>query len=246
MLTTEQIASFKENGFLILPGLIEPVVIDAWRRSFWGQVGADPQVPATWRARAYTLEGFRVEPEEATMNRHRKVAAVVEQLGGGRFEADSGPPLVHWPSGKDAWPGVRWGHVDAYPPTFWYPFMFAITAYAYDVEPMGGGFTYWPQSHRTTHKRFLANPEMIDGQWARDPNFSWDGPNEFTELAPHPPREFTARAGDVILWHAFLVHTGSVNIRNSPRVGFFSRVRHKDQDAIKYDVPENLWKYWAI
>lgn len=246
MLTTDQIDSFKQNGFLILRSVIEPVVIDVWRRCFWERIDANPNDPSTWRGKPHSPEGFQMVPAEAALNRHPKVVAAITQLGGGNFVGDSGPPLVNWPQEGKAWSPTKWGHVDAYPPTFWYPFMLAATAYAYDVEPMGGGFTYWPQSHHTTHKRFLANPEMIDGKWAREPDFDWGGPNEFTQLAPLPPREFTAGAGDVILWHSFLVHTGSLNIRNSPRIGYFSRFRHKDQEAIKHEVPANLWKYWAV
>ena len=246
MLSAEQIQSFKDDGFLIVRSLIEPAFIDAWRRSFWELVEGDPEDVESWRKKPYVAEGFKMNPPEASMNRHPAMVRIIEQLGGGKFEGDGGPPLVHWPSGANTWSPTPWGHVDAYPPTMWWPFMLAATAYAYDVEPMGGAFTYWPGSHHTTHKKFLAEPETIDGKWAREPGFNWGGPNDFTRVAPRGSREFVARAGDVIFWHAFLVHTGSANIRSSPRIAFFSRYRHMDQEAIKYEVPTNLWKYWAI
>ncbi|MCX5662949.1 MAG: hypothetical protein NTW19_24965 [Planctomycetota bacterium] len=245
MLTPTQIAFFKHHGYLILSGAVAPAVIDVWRESFWEAVDAKADDPESWRKRPGLKAEYKLRHEEAGLNRQPAVAEAVEQLGGGWFVGDAGPPLVHWPAGCDAWTPTRLGHVDGYPPSFWFPFMMAATAYAYDVEPMGGAFTYWPESHHSTHRRFLANPGMIDGKWAREPGFDWTGPDNFTDLAPHPPREFTARAGDVILWHAFLVHSGSMNIRNSPRVGFFSRFWHRDQEAIKYDVPKDLWKYWA-
>lgn len=245
MLNAEQIESFKRDGYLILRSVIEPVYIDAWRRAFWELVGGTLDDPASWKNKLYVLENYKLDPELA-LNAHPKVRAVVEQLGGGHFGGGGCQPLVHWPSARNDWSPTPWGHVDAYPPSGWYPFMLAATAYAYDVEPMGGGFTYWPQSHHSTHKHFLAHPEMIDGQFSREPGFNWGGPNDFTRIAPMPSREFTARAGDVIFWHAFLVHTGSSNIRTVPRVGFFSRYTHKNQDAIKYEIPQNLWKYWAI
>lgn len=246
MLTPSQISFFQQHGYLILPSAIAPVVIDVWRRSFWNAAAVDPHDRDTWRNARPVGEHFKLEHPEAALHRQPVVADAIDHLGGGRFVGDAGPPLVYWPSGAHAWRPTRWGHVDAYPPSFWYPFMIAATAYAFDVEPMGGAFTYWPGSHHSTHRRFLANPEMIDGKWAREPGFDWGGPNEFTDLAPHPPREFVARAGDVILWHAFLVHTASMNIRSSPRVGFFSRFCHREQEAIKYDVPTNLWKYWGV
>jgi len=245
MLTADEVEFFKQNGYVILRSAIAPVVIDTWRRAFWEMIEADPDDRSSWRKKPYVAEGFTL-PEAAQFRNQPAVSEAVAQLGGGRFRGDSGPPLVHWPNGSNAWSPTQWGHVDGYPPSFWFPFMLAATAYAYDVESMGGAFTYWPQSHLTTHKRFLANPEMIDGKWSREPDFDWSSRNEFTQLAPLPSREFTARAGDVILWHSFLVHTGSANIRNWPRVGMFARFWHEDQEAIKYEVPENLWKYWAV
>ena len=33
--------------------------------------------------------------------------------------------------------------------------------------------------------------------------------------------EFIGAAGDVVLWHAFLCHTGSANVKDVPRFGIF-------------------------
>ena len=55
-----------------------------------------------------------------------------------------------------------------------------------------------------------------------------------------------ARAGDVIFWHCFLCHTGSVNIRSKPRLGLFARWHYAERETMRYEVPEDLWKYWAI
>lgn len=246
-LSAEQIASFKENGYLILEGLIEPAYIDAWRRRFWDVVGGDEHDPATWKSKDYVTKDLNI-PLDQRLDAHPRLRAIVNQLGGGNFDGSGGiQPLVHWPQDTTAWRMTSWGHVDGYPPGSWYPFMLAATTYLYDVEPMGGAFIYWPKSHLTTQRYFLENPDDIDGRFReRIHNFNWGGPNEFTRRAPEPPREFIARAGDVILWHSFLIHTGSANIRPSPRVGFFARYHHLQQDTFKHEVPENLWKYWAV
>ena len=55
-----------------------------------------------------------------------------------------------------------------------------------------------------------------------------------------------ARAGDVIFWHCFLCHTGSANIRSKPRLGLFARWHYAERETMRYEVPEDLWKYWAI
>ena len=59
-----------------------------------------------------------------------------------------------------------------------------------------------------------------------------------------------AEAGDVILWHHWLMHNGSMNVRNFPRLGLFARWHHKDWSVIKYDKggirsDGDLWKYWS-
>ena len=67
-----------------------------------------------------------------------------------------------------------------------------------------------------------------------------------SDLSPEGPREFIGAAGDVVLWHAFLCHTGSANIRDIPRFGIFARYSHQKREEIKYEIPDDLWKYWAI
>ena len=73
----------------------------------------------------------------------------------------------------------------------------------------------------------------------------WDW-HVLSDLSPEGPREFIGGAGDVVLWHAFLCHTGSVNVKDVPRFGLFARYSHKKREEIKYEIPEDLWKYWAI
>ena len=64
--------------------------------------------------------------------------------------------------------------------------------------------------------------------------------------SPHPPRQFTARAGDVILWHGWLCHTGSANVNASPRVGFFARWVHQDDAGVRQAIPADPWHHWAV
>ena len=109
MLTSRQVAQFRHDGFLILRGLIEPVYIDAWRRSFWDHLGASPHDRASWKEKPYVVDGYRVEPEHAKLNRHPRVQAIIAQLGGGNFVGgEQGAPLVHWPRNGIAWTPTQW------------------------------------------------------------------------------------------------------------------------------------------
>ena len=136
------------------------------------------------------------------------------------------------------------GHIDGYPPPAgWAPFMVGATTYLYDVEPHGGSFVYWPESHKSTHTYFLEHQEQVNGSF-RDLGIV----GEFTRRAPHEPREFTARAGDILLWHSYMCHTGSHNASHSPRFAVVVRFSHvrTEEHEFRYEIPEDLWKYWAV
>eukprot|EP01052_Picozoa_sp_SAG31_P060185 SAG31_NODE_19389_length_604_cov_0.477228_1_plen_54_part_01 len=48
MLSAAQIAEFKREGFLVLPGFIPADLLSSWRRTFWQAIDADPEDPASW------------------------------------------------------------------------------------------------------------------------------------------------------------------------------------------------------
>ena len=90
------------------------------------------------------------------------------------------------------------------------------------------------------------HPSHIDGSFTEREDWKERNWGVFSDLSPQGPEQFTAQAGDVIFWHCFLCHTGSTNIRRRPRLGLFSRWHHTDRRQMRYDVSEDLWKYWAI
>ena len=241
MLTTEQIAFFQEHGYLILKNLIDPEIVDEWRAQVWEHFGSSFETPETW-PNDYEIQGFTFSP----LFGHLPVMQeVTEQLGGGQFfTGGGGSPIIKWPKPEEAWSMPKDGHIDAYGAVAgWSPFMVGATTYLYDAEPKGGAFIFWPRSHYSTHKYFLQYPEQIDGSFYDIEGWNWD---VLSDLSPEGPREFIGAAGDVVLWHAFLCHTGSENIRSVPRFGLFARYAHKQQEEFKYEIPEDLWKYWAI
>ena len=235
-LTEEQVTRFKEDGYLVVPDVVDEQTLENWRGQLWRRLDATLGDPDSWPRDAVALDGFEWDPQSTTLNQTPTMRAIAEQLGGGHFLGGGGSPIVRWPRDGE-WQMPGGGHIDAYGPGGWSPFMFGVTTYLYDVEPGGGAFIYWPRSHRTTHAYFLEHPEEIDGTFEHQ---------RLCEIAPEPPREFIAPAGSVVLWHAFLCHTGSDNIRSVPRFALFGRYRHDRRDEIRYEVPEDLWKYWAV
>ncbi len=239
MLTTEQVKSFQENGYLILKNFVDSDILDGWRTQVWEYLNSSLETPETW-PNDYVVQNFGFSPLFGQLPAMKDITA---QLGGAQFTGGGGTPLVKWPNRDEKWKMPSSGHIDAYGPGGWSPFMLGATTYLYDVKPGGGAFIYWPRSHYTTHKYFIEYPEQIDGRFREVEDWDW---NVLSDLSPDAPREFTGGAGDVVLWHAFLCHTGSANVRDIPRFGVFARYSHKRREEIKYEIPENLWKYWGI
>jgi ectoine hydroxylase-related dioxygenase (phytanoyl-CoA dioxygenase family) len=160
------------------------------------------------------------------------------------FSGGGGQILVQWPKQDQEWGMPSSGHIDGYGPNGWSGgFMLGATTYLYDVEPQGGAFIYWPKSHFSTHEYFREFPEQIDGSFNKIEDWGW---HIFSDRSPEGPTQYIAKAGSVVFWHCFLCHTGSGNIRNIPRFGLFARWSYKEKEKMRYEIPEDLWKYWAI
>lgn len=48
--------------------------------------------------------------------------------------------------------------------------------------------------------------------------------------------------------HGYLSHGGSMNVNSTPRCGLFARWGHLrgNEKDFRYEIPDDLWKYWAI
>ena len=151
MLTEKDVTHFKEQGFDVLPDLIDPEHIETWNEQFWNHVAATPDNPASWPD-SYVIEGFSTDPLFGHLPQMKQL---VDQLGGILFAGGGGSMLVHWPRSEGHWNMPATGHIDGYGPGGWSGgFMLGATAYLEDVKDGGGAFVYWPQSHLTTHQYF--------------------------------------------------------------------------------------------
>ena len=110
--------------------------------------------------------------------------------------------------------------------------------YLNDVTPRNGGLLVWPGSHRDVYlshaKRFgfCARPEFL---------------RHFERYAVKAPLEVTGTAGDVLIFHHRLLHSGSNNFCNTIRFGILNDFIPADFEAMR-DLPptlENLWDYWS-
>ncbi len=243
-LTSEQVDSFKINGFLVLEDFIAPDVLELWRSQMWTFLESEIDDRASWPTDREVFPDFRKVVGHHDIGRHKRVAAIVRQMGQGIFVGSEGTPVIRWPDPDRKWQMPRRGHVDGYSPRGWSGgFMFGATVYLYDVEAGGGAVVCWPKSHLAVHKYFRRFPEHIDG------SFMSDSQTHFAPLMRYvdeQPRELVAKAGTVIFWHGYLVHCGSINTRKLPRIARFGRWRHPNQMGIQTNMSDDLWEHWSI
>ena len=141
MLTAEQIAFFQEHGYLILKNLIDPEIVDEWRAQVWKHFNSSLETPETW-PNDYVVQNFSFSP---LLGQLPAMQEITEQLGGGQFTGGGGSPLVKWPNPEEEWAMPGNGHIDAYGPGGWSPFMLGATTYLYDVEPAAVGSFFGPE-----------------------------------------------------------------------------------------------------
>lgn len=191
-----------DEGVLILRGLIPADAIDAYCDRFLDQV----QEPA----RGYGIgTPYMSNWEMRDLALHRNLTPHLERLVGGTVGLHLN--LTGWKSTQRAW------HVDSYLNPPYVGTHYAATWIALDtIHPDAGPFEYVPGSHRwpaPTQAKVLA----VMAEDGRDPDWPWRseailGPLYDAEIAQRGAevRQFTAEKGDVLIWHANLVHRGSV------------------------------------
>ena len=89
-LTPEQIAEFKALGYVLVPNLIDPPVLDDWHTQIRAKFGdlSDPVQqnaagpPQQHREDITILRGFRFSPKETQLVNQPKVKAIVDHMGG--------------------------------------------------------------------------------------------------------------------------------------------------------------------
>jgi len=249
-LTEDEIEFFRENGYLIKRGLLDPELMARARESLWenppGQLDRDD--PATWIGpfretsddRDSLYSGFnwkyrRRGGEEwmiKLLAKNSSVWAIAEQLvGEGALQEPERVRGIYcmMPEGDlPEWPYRC--HVDAH------PFHLGVVGYIDDVDADGGGFNVWPGSHKDFYYTFHS-------QYGNDPD----------ERHPVVRAEYDARqrmdchgkAGDVVFWHHRIGHSAGHNRTRRIRQAILYDFRRKNLDDLLETPPqENMWQDW--
>lgn len=230
---------FKEQGYVVIRDALHPQVIDAALEVIWNNVEADRNVPDSWIDKGY--QAFDIGGTDAlkrTIYTEPVFAMAEEMVGKGTLNTDGGvTPHLNFPAPNSEWHPPT-GHLDGYyTPSNGVPkggvsvFTLGVTIYLGRVESKGGGFMVWPKSHKIFAEYFRHHD--ID---------SLEGGVAPFDLGVGV--EVTGGPGDICFWHNQLSHTASTNISRDVRIALIGRVSRKDLDQIKYETPQDMWKYW--
>ena len=274
-LTSEQIAFFKDNGYLLLPGALD-VDLCTWARDrLWEALPTDcslrrhePQTHVGPFSTAdinkdleHRREGFkwqlrsiRTDPKFIQLIYSPKLCAVAEQLLGKNNVRQ--PVAGELPGVRGIYCTLPYGdqarepdeaHTDAH------PFHFGAVGLIHDVPPDGGAFKVWPKSHKRLYPTFWMQYDQ-----ARVPSYEHlpslrgitNPPEYHAELAriekDTEPVECWGKAGDVVLWHHRLAHMASHNYSGVIRQAVLGDFARNDLDQTRLDPPQpNMWRDWS-
>jgi hypothetical protein len=204
---------WSENGYVILPGLIEESLLDYVWAAYEERINSGVLKPPT----ETQFEGDRVPGR--VLDPHLKVPAIedlmhhsalldkVQLLLGAEctpFQSISG----HKASQQDIHSDSI--HMTTYPAGYLAAMWIAFE----DIEPGSGPLEYYPGSHRlpTVYSREAGISETAireSGYAEFDRKYTPLIRKKIKDLAL-TPHHFHARKGDVLIWHANLMHGGSV------------------------------------
>jgi ectoine hydroxylase-related dioxygenase (phytanoyl-CoA dioxygenase family) len=94
--------------------------------------------------------------------------------------------------------------------TFPPPFEVGCLVYLNQVGPHAGATVVWPGSHLQIEALAAANPRKYEYLSALN--------EDIGTLSLRDPVEVTAAAGDVLFYHRFCAHSGSMNAGSEPRL----------------------------
>lgn len=219
-----------EDGVLLLPGFIPGDLIDAYVEERTKLIGGTD----SWRPGWNDATPYQHVPTMRALALHRPLTEAIRPLIGGN-EAGLHLCLTGFQSTERAW------HQDRYlnPETVGEHYIAAWISLG-DVDPEAGPFEYVPGSHRWSviERRKVWSRMRQLGQkpdlptWPSDSE-GWVGEACDEEIARRQAsiRPFLGKRGDVLLWHASLVHRGSKPrnkaLERRALIAHYSSIRHR-------------------
>ena len=251
-LSQEQIIFFKENGYVIVRGLLDPVLMDRARDELWAGAPAELKRndPDSWVGpfneesddpnslrRGFSWK-FRSPGSNAWMlqllAQNPSVWAIAEQmLGAGTLQEPERARGIYCMMPEGAAPEHPYHcHVDQH------PFHLGVVGYIDFVPPNGGGFSVWPGSHKTFYYDFETCYTSDSKEIHR---------THRQEVSQQPHVDCHGNAGDVVFWHHRLGHSAGHNRSRQIRQAVLFDFKKQDLAEMQEKTPpEDMWEDWAI
>jgi hypothetical protein len=214
ILTAEQRQSYREQGYLVVSGLIPERVARDAETTMWRLLELDPEDRTGWP---------RSEIEHRTYRDPALLACFTGVLLGAAAELGGDDPTSYRPpsaayainifpqEGEWRWPAPHIDHArkEHGQLVFPRPFRVACMLYLTDTPPHGAGTVVWPGSHARLEELAKSDRQRYELMWALGCDLGR------VELGP--PKELAPRQGDAVFYHYLCAHSGSMNTSDRPR-----------------------------
>lgn len=240
-LTYFQKQRFYEDGYLHVPGVIPPVMLQEALRRINHSVGEgmDPEKMVIYRSQSYCPEIQTHDAIVGLLTKTPAIALAESLVGKEKFKPTRAAQIaLRFPGLQDP-PNAPRPHLDGmYSPHNGVPegtiqnFTMLVGIFLSDINgPYSGNFTVWPGTHRIFEDYFRAH-----------------GPMALLEGMPKvempQPIQLTPRAGDIALVHYQVAHGVAPNVSPHTRYALFFRLTHVDHDDQKFEVMTDIWREW--
>ncbi len=238
-LSIEQKREFYERGFVIVPGVIPRVMVDAALRAINHSVGEGMDRDEMTRMRSQTYAREIVDTPvitdlfNATPMRDLATSAI-----GPITPVTGGQVALRFPSMADP-PGLPGAHLDGmHSPNNGVPAgqisnftMLCGVLLSELQEPHSGNFTVYPGTHHMYEDYFRKHTpqSLLDGM----------PPIDLPE-----PVQVHAQPGDAVFVHYQVAHTAAQNVSPHTRYAIFFRLKHERHDSLGWEPMTDIWKTW--
>ncbi len=234
--------ALREDGYLIVPGLVARARVDAALLAINGSLGEEGIAKdRIWTLRAQTFCPELVgAPPILDLYAQTALPALAEAaLGAGNVPPPTtGQIALRFPQAI-AEPRDPYPHIDGMPgplngvePQTLYTFTALAAVFLSDIPTtFRGNFTVWPGTHRVLEAHFRAHgtAELLQG---------------FPKVSMPPPRQLVVQAGDVLLAHHALAHGAAPNVGPHVRYAVFFRLAHRTHDPRSTTSLTDIWGEW--
>jgi hypothetical protein len=240
-LTQTQKREFFESGFLLIPGVVPRLMVEAALRAINHSVGEgmNAEEMVRMRAQSYCRELTREPVITDLITRTPAWSLAESAIGLGKIRpVGSGQIALRFPGVQDPPPPAR-PHLDGmYSPTNGVPegtiqnFTALLAVLLSDLpNPHSGNFTVWPGTHHRYEQYFRENT----------PQSLLNGMPPIELPAPH---QVTGKAGDIVLCHYELAHGVTPNVSPHVRYAIFFRLTHAEHEGQKWESMTDIWREW--